>query len=153
MEAGHVAGHGHGYRQQPGSMNLSTVEIKAFVPALDFERSKAFYLALGFSIPWSSADLAYVHLGDTSFLLQAFNHPHFVRDFQMHLLVENVDDWHAQVIASGVVERFGIRVDAPQDQPWAMRDFPLFDPSGVLWRVAQNTGLKVDDEASSKGTG
>jgi uncharacterized glyoxalase superfamily protein PhnB len=26
----------------------------------------------------------------------------------------------------------------PQDQPWAMRDFTLFDPSGVLWRVAQN---------------
>jgi uncharacterized glyoxalase superfamily protein PhnB len=22
--------------------------------------------------------------------------------------------------------------------PWGMRDFTLFDPSGVLWRVAQN---------------
>ena len=119
-------------------MNLNAVEIKAFVPASDFERSKQFYLALGFEIPWSSEDLAYVHYGETSFLLQAFNEPTFIKNFQMHMLVENVDDWHAQVLASGVSVRFGVKVGDPQDQPWAMRDFTLFDPSGVLWRVAQN---------------
>lgn len=119
-------------------MNLSTVEIKAFVPALDFERSKRFYRALGFEIPWSDDELAYLHHGDTSFLLQAFNQPAFAQQLQMHLLVENVDDWHAHVQASGVAADFGVQVGEPQDQPWAMRDFVLFDPSGVLWRVAQN---------------
>jgi hypothetical protein len=119
-------------------MNLAAVEIKAFVPALNFEISKQFYLALGFEVPWSSEDLAYVRHGNTSFLLQSFTNPEFARNFQMHLLVESVDDWHAQVMAAGVMERFGVRVDTPQNQPWGMRDFPLFDPSGVLWRVAQN---------------
>ena len=119
-------------------MNLTTVEIKAFVPAVDLELSKQFYLALGFEVPWSSEDLAYVRHGETSFLLQAFNHSDFIKSFQMHLLVENVDDWYAQVQATGVADRFGVRLDAPQDQPWGMRDFPLFDPSGVLWRIAQN---------------
>ena len=122
----------------PHSRNLAAVEIKAFVPASDFERSKQFYLALGFEIPWSDDGLAYARLGGTSFLLQAFDHPGFIENFQMHLLVENVDDWHAQVLAAGVAERFGVRIDAPQDQPWGMRDFALFDPSGVLWRIAQN---------------
>jgi len=56
----------------------------------------------------------------------------------MHMLVENVDHWHARVLASGVAQRFGVAVRAPIDQPWAMRDFTLFDPSSVLWRVAQN---------------
>jgi hypothetical protein len=42
-------------------------------------------------------------------------------------------------MASGVVEQFGVRVDPPAERPWGMRDFPLFDPSGVLWRIAQNT--------------
>lgn len=119
-------------------MNLAAVEIKAFVPAVDFELSKRFYLALGFEVPWSSEDLAYVRHGNTSFLLQAFDAPQFAENYQMHLLVENVDDWHAHVIASGVAERFGVGVGQPQDQPWAMRDFTLFDPGGVLWRVAQN---------------
>lgn len=119
-------------------MNLAAVEIKAFVPAADFELSKQFYVSLGFEIPWFSEGLAYVKHGNTSFLLQAFNYPEFIKNFQMHLLVEDVNAWHARVLQSGVVERFGVRVDAPQDQPWGMRDFPLFDPSGVLWRVAQN---------------
>ena len=121
-------------------MNLATVEMKAFVPARDFARSKAFYAKLGFNIPWSSDDLAYVHYGNTSFLLQAFYVPEHASNFMMHLLVENVDDWHAQVLASGVVEEFGVRVDEPRDRPWRIRDFPLVDPSGVLWRIGTNIG-------------
>ena len=119
-------------------MQLAVTEIKAFVPAADFDVSKRFYAALGFEIPWSSADLAYVRHGNTSFLLQAFNQPDFIKNFQMHLLVENVDDWHAHLVATGVAEQFGVVIGEPQDQPWAMRDFTLFDPSGVLWRIAQN---------------
>jgi catechol 2,3-dioxygenase-like lactoylglutathione lyase family enzyme len=126
-------------------MNLAAVEIKAFLPALDFERSKAFYDALGFEIPWSSDDMAYVRHGDTSFLLQAFDAPAFAKNYQMHMLVENVGDWHAHVLAAGVVERFGVAVSEPQDQPWAMRDFTLFDPSGVLWRIAQNLPRDAQD--------
>jgi hypothetical protein len=120
-------------------MNLRTVEAKAFVPAADIRVSSDFYLALGFEIPWASDELAYVRHGDSSFLLQAFDEPGFIRSFQMHLLVENVDDWHARVLASGVAERFGVEVGEVVEQPWAMRDFTLFDPCGVLWRIAQNT--------------
>lgn len=119
-------------------MSLAAIEIKAFVPAADFALSKEFYVALGFEIPWSSEDLAYVRHGETSFLLQAFNEPAFIKNFQMHLLVESVDAWHAQVLSSGVASRFGVKVGEPQDRPWAMREFTLLDPSGVLWLVAQN---------------
>lgn len=120
------------------AMNLAAVEIKAFVPSRDFERSKQFYLALGFEIPWASEDLAYCRCGDTSFLLQAFYEPAHASNFQMHLLVENVDDWHAHVRSSGIGDLFGVAVGEPENRPWAMRDFTLFDPSGVLWRIAQN---------------
>ena len=127
-------------------MSLATVEIKAFLPAIDFELSKQFYIALGFEIPWSSEDLAYVRHGNTSFLLQAFDAPEFVKNYQMHMLVENVDDWHAHVTATGVGARFGVRVGDPENRPWAVRDFTLFDPSGVLWRVAQNLPRQVARE-------
>ena len=40
---------------------------------------------------------------------------------------------------SGVIERYGVRVVPPRDPPWGMRDFILFDPSGVLWRIGQNS--------------
>jgi hypothetical protein len=119
-------------------MNLAAVEIKAFVPALDFEASKAFYAALGFEIPWSGDGLAYVRHGDTSFLLQSYPHPEFAAHYMMHLLVEDADDWHRHVRDSGVEQRFGAKLGEPEDRPWQMRDFTLTDPSGVLWRIAQN---------------
>ena len=119
-------------------MNLAITEIKAFVPASDFEKSKAFYEAIGFEIPWSSDNLAYLRRGEAAFLLQAFDDRAFIENYMMHLLVHNADDWHAHVVASGVVERFGVRLTAPEDRPWAMRDFTLSDPAGVCWRIGQN---------------
>lgn len=117
-------------------MNLTTVEAKPFVPASDFQRSTQFYLAPGFRNPWADDSLAHVRHGHTSFLLQAFDKPAFIANFQMHLLVENVDDWHAHVVSLDVVS--DAEVGQLTDMPWGMRDFTLVDPSGVLWRVAEN---------------
>lgn len=120
------------------ALNLTTVEIKAFVPAIDFALSKRFYQALGFTLASDSHDVAYFHHGDCSFLLQDIQLPAVAANLMMHLLVESVDDWYAHVQTQRIAEQFGVRVDAPVNQPWAMRDFVLFDPSGVLWRIAQN---------------
>lgn len=117
---------------------MAAIEIKAFVPADDYARSLAFYEALGFEVASDMGDLAYLRHGATSFLLQRFDRPAFATHFMMHLLVEDVDAWHAHVVASGVVERFDVTLGSPENQPWGMRDFVLTDPSGVLWRIAQN---------------
>ena len=120
--------------------NLAVVEVKAFVPARDFALSMQFYEALGFTRASVFEDIAYFHCGDSSFLLQDFYVAAHADNFMMHLLVEDVDAWHA--VAKDVAARFGVRIGEPQDQPWAMRDFTLFDPSGVLWRIAQNIPRK-----------
>jgi hypothetical protein len=52
--------------------NLTTVEVKAFVPARDFVLSKQLYQDLGFELAWSDDDLAYIRHGNSSFLLQNF---------------------------------------------------------------------------------
>lgn len=121
---------------------LATVEIKAFVPARDFELSKNFYAALGFEIPWSDEHLAYVHFGNTSFLLQSFYVEDHCKNFVMHLLVENVDEWWRHVQAKNIATEFSVKVGELKDQPWGMREFIIIDPSGVLWHVAQNTAPK-----------
>jgi len=114
---------------------LTPIEIKAFVPARDFQRSLQFYEALGFTCEFAGGGLAGLRFGTTSFLLQDFFVQQHADNFQMHLMVGNVDDWHAN--AQPVAAAFQVRLDAPEDRPWGQRDFPLFDPSGVLWRVAQ----------------
>ena len=116
--------------------NLAVVEVKAFVPAKNFSLSMEFYEALGFTRASVFEDIAYFHCGESSFLLQDFFVQEHAANYQMHLLVENVDSWHEK--AKAVAARFNVKVGEPQNQPWAMRDFALFDPSGVLWRIAQN---------------
>ena len=117
-------------------LNLAAVEIKAFVPARNFELSKEFYVALGFTLASSEDGIVYFHCGNSSFLLQDFFVREHAENFQMHLLVESVDDWHEHIKAKGIAERFDVALGEPEDRPWAMRDFTLIDPCGVLWRIA-----------------
>lgn len=118
--------------------NLTTVEIKAFVPARDFGLSKQFYQELGFELAWSDDHLAYLRHGQSSFLLQNFYHKEHADNFMMHLLVEDVDAWWRQVQAKDIASKYTVKIEPPEDRPWGMRDFILVDPSGVLWRIAQN---------------
>jgi catechol 2,3-dioxygenase-like lactoylglutathione lyase family enzyme len=118
--------------------DLRVVEIKAFVPAKDFALSKRFYRDIGFTLASDDDGVAYFRHGDASFLLQDFFTEELAGNFMMHLLVEDVDAWHRAITDAGIAARYGVEVGPVELQPWRMRDFVLFDPSGVLWRIAQN---------------
>jgi uncharacterized glyoxalase superfamily protein PhnB len=118
--------------------NLRITEIKAFVPSKNFEISKQFYQDLGFTMDSDDDGIAYFHFENVSFLLQDYCIEALAENFMMHILVEDVDAWWEQVLNSGVVEKYGVRITPIELQAWQMRDFCLFDPSGVLWRIGQN---------------
>jgi catechol 2,3-dioxygenase-like lactoylglutathione lyase family enzyme len=134
-------------RQGEVPVNLQAVEIKAFVPARDFDLSLRFYQALGFRLRWRDDDLAYLHLGACSFLLQRFHVEAHSHNFVMHLLVEDADAWRRHLHEQDIAGRFAVTLGELKDQPWAMREFSIIDPSGVLWLVAHNlprTGAEPD---------
>lgn len=118
---------------------LNAVEIKASVPARDFELSKQFYQDLGFTLASSDDDIAYLHVGDCSFLLQNFYNAEHANNFMMHLLVADVEAWWQHVKNSQLATKYNVSAQPPDDRPWGMRDFTIVDPTGVLWRIAQNT--------------
>ena len=117
---------------------LAVTEIKAFVPARDFALSQQFYQDLGFTMASEGGGVAYFHVGGASFLLQDFCAPGQAENCMMHLLVHDVQAWWEQVQTSGVLAKYGVKVTEMVDQPWGMRDFCLYDPSGVLWHIGQN---------------
>jgi hypothetical protein len=123
---------------------LEAIELKAYLPARDFEVSKQFYQDIGFTLCWSNAGLALLHygphgeLGNPSFLLQDYYVKEFAENLQMHLLVKDVDAWWAQIQAKQISQKYAVQIGPPEDRDWKMRDFTLFDPAGVLWRVAQD---------------
>jgi hypothetical protein len=42
---------------------LTAIELKAHLPAKNFEVSKRFYQDIGFTLCWSNGGLAYLHYG------------------------------------------------------------------------------------------
>ncbi|WP_394179807.1 VOC family protein [Marinomonas posidonica] len=118
--------------------NLNTVEIKSFVPAKDFECSKRFYQAIGFEMASELDGIAYFRFGSCSFLLQDFYEPTHCNNFMMHLLVEDAQSWYQHVLQQNMVKEFAVKVTELVKQPWGMLEFCVTDPSGVLWRIAEN---------------
>jgi catechol 2,3-dioxygenase-like lactoylglutathione lyase family enzyme len=128
-------------KENSAMQDMTTVEVKAYVPSKDFDLSKRFYQDLGFNLAWSSDELAYFQHGDSSFLLQNFYVKEHADNFMMHLLVENVEAWWRHVQGKELVTKYGVTVHPPADRPWGIRDFVIIDPTGVLWRIGQN----IDD--------
>ncbi len=129
------------YREQnakPEPNKLQVTEIKAFVPAKDFGRSKQFYMDIGFTMASEGGGVAYFHADHASFLLQDFYVDTCADNFMMHLLVKDVEAWWQRIHDARVVETYGVMLSKIELQPWRMRDFCLTDPTGVLWRIGQN---------------
>jgi len=112
--------------------NLNITEIKAFIPAKDFELSKRFYEDIGFTKASDENGIAYFHFDDCSFLLQDFYEPEHCNNFMMHILVEDIKSWHSKIEASGAAEKYKVKISQVSKQPWGMLDFVMVDPSGVL---------------------
>lgn len=117
---------------------METIELKAFVPAKDFELSKRFYQGLGFLLASSDSDIADLHHGNCSFLLQRFYVKEHADNLMIHLPVKSVDAWRTHIQKQDIVRKFGVRATPPGRRPWGMRDFVITDPAGVLWRIAES---------------
>lgn len=76
--------------------------------------------------------MAYFHFGAVSFLLQDHYHEALAEHFMMLILVEDVSAWRAQVEASQVASRYGVKVTEIVTQPWHMKECGPYDLSSVL---------------------
>ena len=112
-------------------------ELRAFVPAKDFALSQQFYLDLGFTREFAQADIAGYRMGSAGFLLQNYYEKTFAENCMLHLTVDDINGFWAGLQQSGVLARYGVRAEPPEQRSWGLVDMVLFDPSGVLWRVAQ----------------
>jgi catechol 2,3-dioxygenase-like lactoylglutathione lyase family enzyme len=110
---------------------------RPFLPAKDFEASKAFYTALGFA-KLLEGDVAIFAIGRTGFILQNYYQEEWAGNFMMQLMVDDLDAWWAFIESLDLPTRFGVPAPkAPEMQPWGLRIAYVVDPAGVLWHVAE----------------
>lgn len=118
--------------------NLTAIAIQPFIPAKCFSSSIKFYQALGFELVSEHSGIAVFRYQSYSFLLQDFYEPTHCENYMMHLHVSDLNAWYQHLLALELEHDFSCKLTEITTQPWGMREFCLYDPSGVLWRVAQN---------------
>jgi uncharacterized glyoxalase superfamily protein PhnB len=114
-----------------------TESARAFIPAKDFNSSKAFYEALGFKKLLDS-DVAIFGVGASAFILQRYYQKEWAENCMMQLMVDDLDAWWEHIDALNLPTVFGVPPPkAPAVQPWGLRVAYVYDPSGILWHVAE----------------
>lgn len=127
-------------------MKSGTEIARPFLPAKDFELSKRFYVALGFS-KVMDGEVAIFQIGPSSFILQNYLQKDWAENFMMQLVVDDLDAWWTHIASLDLPTKFSVAAPrAPALQLWGMRVAYVFDPSGVLWHVPQRRPNVAHDE-------
>jgi catechol 2,3-dioxygenase-like lactoylglutathione lyase family enzyme len=113
--------------------DLTVTDVRPFLPAADFERSLAFYTALGWTTVWSDESLALLSLAGHQLMLQDYYVREWAENWMLVVEVADAAAWHdhvGSVLASG---DFGdARVAAPEHQDYGATVTYVWDPCGVL---------------------
>ena len=114
-------------------MTLTIKELSVYTPAKDFELSKRFYAALGFTLTEGWGDTVDCRLGDAVFRLQDYYVKDWAENFMMKFDVDDIESWHAH--AKKVIDEgdFGTaRFSAIETVGSDTKIFHVWDPCGVL---------------------
>lgn len=113
-------------------MPLSIVDLKAYVPARDFDESKRFYQALGFHMSEGWGGTADFELNGHCFRLQNYYNKDWAENFMFVMGVTDIEAWHQrakELVDSGAYAN--VRFSAPEPVGGALV-LHIWDPCGVL---------------------
>lgn len=113
-------------------MSPSISGFKVYVPAQDFEKSKRFYTALGFSMSEGWGGTADFELDGHRFRLQDYYIKAWAENFMVVIDVGDVDAWHRLALTlerSGEFDTMSIKSPEVVDDSLVLH---VADPSGVL---------------------
>ena len=113
-------------------MPLSINSLKPYVPAKDFELSKRFYTALGFTMSDGWGGTADFALTGHAFRLQDYYVQDWANNFMLVIGVDDVDAWHQrslELLSSNAYPGMRVKPPEPVDDSMVLH---VVDPTGVL---------------------
>jgi hypothetical protein len=119
-------------------IDLKLTDVRPFIGSRDFDISKAFYEALGWTTEYLDDQLALMVNGAHGFYLQRYYQKDWLENTMLHLTVADATACHAQiaeVLASGAYDE--ARVAPPKQEDYGALVTYVWDPAGVLLHLAQ----------------
>lgn len=116
---------------------MSFLSLQPFVPSGDdFEKAKSFFQEIGFRLNWDAGDYAGFESGSCKFILQKFDNKFFAENFMVSVGVSNADNFYNEVKEKGLVEKYGVRLSQPRNQPYG-REVNIIDAAGACWHFVE----------------
>ena len=117
---------------------MKFISLQPFVPSgSNFEASKELFQALGFSINWDAGDYTSFERDGCKFILQRYDNKAFAKNFMISVGISNADEFWQEVKEKKLVEKFGIQLGDPANQPYG-REVNIIDIAGVCWHFVQS---------------
>ena len=113
-------------------MDRNIKELVVYVPAKDFEVSKAFYTSLGFVLTEGFGDTMDCRLGNAVFRLQNYYVKDWANNFMMKLDVDDIDAWYAHLKEVLDANNYGYARVAEPELLGNTKILHVWDPCGVL---------------------
>lgn len=110
-------------------MTLRLDHAAPILPAVNYNRSLAFFKSLGFDITEYDR-YAVMRLGGADIHLQATTDRTQSENSVCYLYVGNVDIFYSVAIARGATSR-----QPPTEREWGVRECAIVEPSGILLRI------------------
>ena len=126
----------------------SVRSMRPMVPAKTFEISKRFYIDLGFEPRPLIDNLIEMRLGAYAFILQGYYIQQWAYNFVMHMSVSDLSLWWDHIVSLDLPSRYGVKSPRATLEDWGVVA-SVIDPSGVLWRIAEDVSSKLGEEMRS----
>ena len=111
--------------------------LEPFIPSgPEFGKSKLLFTELGFEVSWDNGDYTGFASGACKFILQKYDNKSFAENLMISVSIDNADAFYNMVIDKGLVQKFGIRINPPVQQPYG-KEVNLIDRAGVCWHFVQ----------------
>ena len=137
-----------------GVMELAQTvrSMRPMVPAKNFEISKRFYMDLGFQPRPLTDNLVEMRPGAYAFILHGYYVQQWADNFVMHMSVSDLRLWWNHIVSLDLPSRYGVKSpSAPQSEDWGVVA-SVIDPSGVLWRIAEDVSSSARGAAGPRLT-
>jgi hypothetical protein len=116
---------------------MKVLSIEPFVPSgSDFEGAKQLFQELGFQINWDAGDYIGFESNGCKFILQKYDNKAFAENLMINVKIDNAAEFWKEVTVKRLVERFGVRVGPPTEQPYG-KEVNLIDKAGVCWHFVE----------------
>lgn len=124
---------------------MSTVKpdyVVPMLPSMDMAESRSFYERLGFTVFYHDDNFLGVNKGQLELHFWPCSDRHICEASGCYFRVGDVDAYFSEwsflpvkpILTEGEADHARIS-GAPEDRPWGMREFYLWDPNGNLIRI------------------